>query len=244
MILHSLKQINDVALILDGERTVQSDAYRTQGIHFSSEIAKFQGQSLAEVYGYLIAQHLGVRTPQMQGFTCPTGGQICGTTFFPNRVGLFIEDLGREKMVEHLGCEEAARRDPEQVAKGLVLSVFGAGDGVQILHPPAGQVTFIDLDLQCLFGVNCEDMVGRDLSHIIEMQVEPDDRFVESFYSKAVGLGVETIWLDTAKGLVAGEPPDLSISGHPDAEDLNKIARTRLQSLLLGLEMWMDIRGL
>jgi len=236
-IMHKLIEVSDISRVHNGTPTTHGSAVWTDGIHFHPEIAKFRGRELAEIYGYLLAQHIGLRTCRMQGFNCPCSGWIDGRRLYANRIGLLIEAIGSPGEVRHVSWEVA---EHQQVAKTLILQVFGAGDGIEILATSMGPPFFVDLELACHFGGIIEaDVVGRNLEGYLGEKLPPDDSMVEGAHARAVELGVEKFWLDAAKDLIGAKPPSLDISGHPDQEILNEIAKRKLRSLLDGLEQWL-----
>lgn len=235
--MHALIEISEISQVLKGDPTLSGHAYRTDGIYFESEIAKFEGFSLAELYGYLIADHFGVRAPRFQGFIHHSGHSI---DYFPNRIGLLIEDLGDEQTVKKLTWKEAAQREPYTTAKALVVAALGASDDFEIILPPSGDIFFVDLDLQVPFPIICETMPGRDLQDLLERPSIFNGCLHDYFYNEARKHGLDELFLESAISMLSKPPPDLSICGHPDAQIINRIASYRMAGLLHCLKDWLS----
>lgn len=105
-------------------------------------IFKFRLSSICEVFGYQMAEAVGVRVPQMQAFWVSTDVKTGEIKAMPGRIGILVK---YHEDWKPLCREDAVRLDVAQVVRALTLCVFDRNEWGEF-GLCGGKVYFIDLE--------------------------------------------------------------------------------------------------
>ena len=105
-------------------------------------IFKFKPISVCEVFGYQIAEAIGVRVPQMQGFWIRKALRSRRFDAGPGRIGILVK---YHEDWKPLGREHAVELDVIQAARALALCVFDRFEWGEF-GLSGGKVYFVDLE--------------------------------------------------------------------------------------------------
>jgi len=142
--MHELIELNDIRKVLsEAERFDRGLTKVVSDLGgLKRAVIKFNPNSICEIFGYQIASTIGVRIPRTQGFWVNESidsGEVYGE---PGSVGILVEHLEDYK---HFNRDEAAKIDPEMVARALALCAFDRHEWGEF-GLSGGQVYFVDLE--------------------------------------------------------------------------------------------------
>lgn len=210
-------------------------------------IFKFEPISICEVFGYQIAEAIGVRVPQMQGFWTSKALRINQYNADPGRIGILVK---YHEDWQPLGREDAIKLDVVQAARALALCVFDRHEWGEF-GLSGGKVYFVDLE-RLLPPIQPEALLAA--SEIDRMEMLND---WASDYRKSELSAIGEV-LEEAKRLDLQDQVErelrqlcclksdtyrrfLMISGHPIETLLSRFATSVFGHRLNSIAEWFDL---
>lgn len=247
--MHQLIELDDISILTQASRP-ESNRIVTNVGGFRSAIVKFERISVCEIFGYLIANALGVRVPRMQGFWTKKvvdTGTGCSTA---GRIGIFIEYYQDWKPIS---WRHASEFDPEIFARAIALCVLDRHEWGEF-GLSGGALQFVDLER--LFPAICpEELYSASEEEQIDFLAEWEEMFhivtsnsLHAVVSEAAKYGLETEVREQLKDLCSLSPDTyhdiLAITGYPIDTLISRFVASVFGEKLnrIALEMGFPIR--
>jgi len=210
-------------------------------------IFKFEPISICEVFGYQIAEAIGVRVAQRRGFWTSKALRINQWNAGPGRIGILVK---YHEDWQPLDREDAVKRDVVQAARALALCVFDRHEWGEFALS-GGKVYFFDLErlLPCiqpelLFAASEPDRMEMlsdwasvyrrsELSAICEVLKEAERLDLQDQVERELRQ-LCCLKSDTYRRF-------FMISGHPSAKLLSRFATSVFGHRLNSIAKWFDL---
>ena len=213
----------------------------------SKSILKFNPTSICEVFGYQIAEAIGVRVPQMQSFWTREAIRSRHHYADPGRVGILVE---YHEAWKPLGRKHAVALDALHAARALALCVFDRFEWGEF-GLSGGQVYVVDLERllppmqpDSLLAVSEIDRMEK--LHDLELGYSEEDfSAIEEGLEHAAQLDLQDRVEQELQRLCRLKPEMycqfLAISGHPLDKLLSRVAASVFGRRLNSIAEWFDL---
>lgn len=202
-----------------------------ENVGLSRALLKFKSYSVCEVFGYLLAEAIGLRVPPAVPFWTPDSVDLPEGPTDPGRIGIFIEYFADWRRLRR---PEAAALDPVQVPRALTLCAFDRSSEWGEFGEGGKLVYFVDLErtLPCLVPERLLTCNPDQLSSFYHQSAAAYARLTLPTFREVVeeaeGLGMEADCrdaLERLRGRLDSIPFRASLEGHPIGANLAKSAR-------------------
>lgn len=249
--MSKLMELHNIAKLLEEADQLNSHVYRTPVIEgipgVPKSIFKFKPISICEVFGYQIAEVIGVRVPQMHGFWTPNTSENRLYAVEPGRIGILVKYHEDCKL---LGREQAVKLDVVQAARALALCVFDRYEWGEFMLS-GGKVYFVDLERllpliepEVLLAASERDQI-EVLNDSADLYHDSDFSAIEEVLEEAEQLNLRDRVEQELQRLCCLKPDTycqfLEISGHPLDKLLSRFAASTFGNRLNSIAEWFDL---
>jgi hypothetical protein len=247
--MSKLIELHNVANLLEEtDRARMGPGVVTEGVPgMPKSIFKFKPTSVCEVFGYQIAEAIGVRVPQMQGFWTREAMQSRPPYVDPGLIGILVK---YHEDWKPLGRERAVALDPVQAARALALCVFDRFEWGEF-GLSDGKIYFVDLE-RLLPPIQPDALLAASEIDRVEWLNDLDVEYCREDFSAIGEVLEEAEQLDLQdrverelQRLCCLRPetycPFLEISGHPLGKLLSRFAACVFGQRLNSIAEWFDL---